>query len=257
MRTGPFTNALATILVLGLWPWVCAPALASTVPADVTSAVADPARAKDAQADARRHPAELVAFARVKPGDTVVDLIPGAGYWTRIFSQVVGPTGHVYAILPNEYAKADADNVPLLQALVKDPHYANVTLLMEPAAQFEVPVKADVVWTCDNYHDYPDKFMGKVDPRILDRAVYGALKPGGLFVVVDHVAAPGSGLRDTDTLHRIDPQVVKTQVAGAGFRLVGTSAVLHNPADDHKRLVFDPAIRGHTDQFAFRFRKPG
>ena len=257
MRKRSQDRTLATLWMLGLWQCVCAPALAGTVPAYVTSAVADPARGNDAQADARRHPAELVAFAQLKPGDTVVDLIPGSGYWTRIFSQVVGPKGHVYAVWPNEYAKADADNVALTQAMVKNPHYANVTLLMEPAARFEVPVKVDVVWTCDNYHDYPDKFMGRVDPRILDRAVFRALKPGGVFVVVDHAAAAGSGLRDTDTLHRIDPQVVKTQVTGAGFKLVGKSDVLHNPADDHERVVFDPAIRGHTDQFSLRFRKPG
>jgi predicted methyltransferase len=138
---------------------------------------------------------------------------------------------------------------------VKDPHYANVSLISEPAAQFSVPKKVDVVWTSQNYHDYPDRFMGKVDPRLLDRAVYRALKPGGLFVVVDHVAQAGSGMRDTDTLHRIDPQIVKAQVMATGFKFDGESDVLRNPADDHTLPVFDPAIRGHTDQFGFRFRK--
>jgi predicted methyltransferase len=98
--------------------------------------------------------------------------------------------------------------------------------------------------------------MGHVAPGVLDSAVFEALKPGGVFVVVDHAAEPGSGMRDTDTLHRIDPQVVKTQVIAAGFRFESASDVLHNPADNHKLLVFDPAIRGHTDQFSFRFRKP-
>jgi predicted methyltransferase len=249
VKTSQF--ALAAALMFG----TCTAAYAAA-PDYVTAALADPARAKDAADDARRHAAELIAFGNVKPGDTVVDLIPGGGYWTRIFSQIVGPTGHVYMIWPNEYAKVDDDEVPGTQALVKDPHYANVSILMEPAAQFSVPVKADVVWTSQNYHDYPDKFMGPTDPNILDRAVFGALKPGGEFVVIDHVAEAGSGLRDTDTLHRIDPAVVKSQVPAAGFKFDGESDVLHNPADAHKVKVFDASIRGHTDQFAYRFKKP-
>ena len=230
--------------------------LADESPSYVTAALGDPARGKDAEADARRHPAELVTFAQVMPGETVVDLIPGSGYFTRIFSQIVGPGGHVYAVMPSEYAKEDADEVALLQALVKDPQYSNVTLLMQPAAHFSIPTKADVVWTSQNYHDYPDKFMGPTDPNLLDDAVLKALKPGGVFVVVDHVARPGSGMQDTDTLHRIDPQIVKEQVVASGFKFDGESAILRNPADDHKLKVFDPAIRGRTDQFTFRFRKP-
>lgn len=242
-------------LALGLC--CCASALAlAVVPAYIRSALQDPARSQDAQADARRHPGELVAFAQVKPGDTVVDLIPGSGYWTRVFSQVVGPHGHVYMVWPNEYVKDDPDDYALTQALAKDPHYANVTLLTEPAARFSVPVKVDVVWTSQNYHDYPDKFMGSVDPGVLDRAVFKALKPGGVFVVVDHVAEAGSGMRDTDTLHRIDPRIVRAQVTAAGFRFAGESSVLRNPADNHTLKVFDPAIRGRTDQFSFLFRKP-
>ena len=248
---------LKLALAVGLMLGACTAAFAAdTAPAYVTTAVADTARAKDAADDARRHAAELAVFAQVKPGDTVVDLIPGGGYWTRIFSQIVGPKGHVYMIWPNEYAKVDDDEVPVTQALVKDPHYSNVTLLMEPAAAFSVPVQADVVWTSQNYHDYPDKFMGPTDPNILDKAVFAALKPGGVFVVVDHAAEAGSGMRDTDTLHRIDPAAVKSQVPAAGFVLDGECDVLRNPADAHKSKVFDPAIRGHTDQFAYRFRKP-
>jgi predicted methyltransferase len=234
---------------------LCSAALA-VIPSYVNSALSDPARGKDAEADARRHPAELASFAQVKPGETVVDLLPGAGYFTRIFSQIVGPRGHVYAIVPNEYAKEDADEVAAMQALVKDPHYSNVTLLMQPAAQLTTPAKADVVWTSQNYHDYPDKFMGPTEPKLLNDAVFKVLKPGGVFVVVDHVAAAGSGMRDTDTLHRIDPQTVKEQVIAAGFKFDGESETLRNPADNHTLKVFDPAVRGHTDQFIFRFRKP-
>lgn len=244
-----------TLLVTGCLCGLCAAALAAVAPF-VTAALGDPARGKDVEADARRHPGELVAFAHVKPGDTVVDLIPGSGYFTRIFSQIVGPRGHVYAIWPSEYAKEDAEELPLTQALVKDPHYSNVTLLTQPAAQFAVPVKVDVVWTSQNYHDYPDKFMGPTDPTLLNDAVFRALRPGGVFVIIDHVADAGSGMRDTDTLHRIDPQIVKAQVSAAGFKFDGESDVLRNPADDHKLKVFDEPIHGHTDQFSFRFRKP-
>ncbi len=243
------------VLMAGLVALPCAAAFAA-VPAYVTAALTDPARGKGVEVDARRHPGELAAFAHIKPGDTVVDLIPGSGYFTRIFSQIVGPNGHVYAVWPNEYAKVDTDDVPITQALVKDPHYANVTLLTQPAAAFSLPVKADVVWTSQNYHDYPDKFMGNIDPKLLDNAVFAALKPGGMFVVVDHAAEAGSGMRDTEKLHRIDPNIVKTQVTAAGFKLDGETDVLGNPADDHTKLLFDKSIRGHTDQFVYRFRKP-
>jgi predicted methyltransferase len=244
------------VIAAGLMCGACAPALAATA-AYVTEAIADPARAKDAAADARRHPAELADFAQVKPGDTVVDLIPGGGYFTRIFSRIVGQKGHVYAIWPNEYAKVDGEEIPTIQALAKDPHYANVTMLTQPAAKFAIPVKADVVWTSQNYHDYPDPFMGPTDPKLLNAAVFAALKPGGVYIVADHVAEAGSKLRDTDTLHRIDPETVKAQVIDAGFKFDGESNVLRNPKDSHKVKVFDPSIRGHTDQFVFRFRKPG
>ena len=231
-------------------------AAGAALPTYVADALSDPSRGKDGEADARRHPGELVAFAQVKPGAIVIDLIPGSGYFTRLFSRIVGPQGHVYAVWPSEYAKEDAENVTLTQALAKDPHYANVTVLVQPGAKFTVPAQADVVWTSQNYHDYPDKFMGRIDPKVLNDAVFKALKPGGVYVIVDHVADAGSGMRDTDTLHRIDPQIVKTQVTAAGFKFDGDSDVLRNPADDHKKKVFDDAIRGRTDQFSFRFRKP-
>jgi len=226
----------------------------TAVPAYVSAAIADKARGDDAKADERRKPAALMALTGVKPGDTVVDLIPGSGYFTRIFAKIVGPPGHVYAIWPAEYAKEDAEDVATTQKLPQA--YPNVSVIIQPAAQFAIPMKADVVWTSQNYHDYPDKFMGPTDPAILDREVLAALKPGGVFVVVDHVAEAGSGERDTEKLHRIDPAFVKTQVVAAGFTFDGESDALHNPADNHTLLVFKKEIRGNTDQFAYRFRKP-
>jgi len=127
---------------------------------------------------------------------------------------------------------------------------------VQPADALTAPTPLDVVFTSQNYHDYPDTFMGPTDPAILNKAVFAALKPGGTYIVVDHVAEAGSGLRDTDTLHRIDPVTVKQQVTAAGFEYVDESGVLRNPNDAHKVKVFDKSIRGHTDQFAYKFRKP-
>jgi len=228
---------------------------APTVPAYVSAAVADKGRDADRDADARRHIAEVVAFSGVKPGDKVVDLIPGSGYFTKVFSKIVGPKGHVFMIWPNEYAK-EAQPDPVKNEELAKTGYPNTSVILQPGAAFATPEPVDLVFTVQNYHDYPDKFMGKIDPMIFNRAVFKALKPGGVFLIVDHTAEAGSGMRDTDTLHRIDPAIVKKQVTDAGFIFDGESKVLRNPADDLKKVVFDKTIRGHTDQFIYRFRKP-
>jgi predicted methyltransferase len=221
-----------------------------SIPAYVQAAVADPGREADRAKDANRHAAEIVAFSGVKPGDKVLELVPGSGYWTRVFSKVVGANGHVYAAIPAPMEKY-ADDTKKLPT-----DYPNVSLLEQPADALSTPEQVDVVFTSQNYHDYPDKFMGPTDPAVLNKAVFAALKPGGTYIVIDHVAAAGSGLRDTDTMHRIDPAIVKQQVEAAGFEYVGESSVLRNKADTHTLTVFDKAIRGHTDQFAYKFRKP-
>lgn len=243
--------ALATSAAAGLL--LCAPcgsAKAQPIPGYIAKAVADPARGADRKIDGRRKVAEVTAFAEIKPGDKVLELIPGSGYFTRVFSKVVGPTGHVYTVWPEEYDQKP-DKFRSVAAA-----YGNIDILVQPAAKLTSPEPVDVVFTSQNYHDYPDKFMGPTDPAVLDKAVFAALKPGGLFIVIDHAAAAGSGMRDTDTLHRIDPAIVKQQVLAAGFEFVGESDVLRNPADDHTLVVFNPKIRGHTDQFAYKFRKP-
>ncbi len=233
-----------------------APAFSAQLPAAVAAAATDKSRGADKALDARRHGPELVAFARVKPGDKVLELIPGSGYFTRLFSRVVGPSGRVYAIWPQPYADEAVPDVNGLRAASAKAPWTNVTVLVQPAAKLTVPESVDVVFTSQNYHDYPDKFMGRIDPSVFNQAVYRALKPGGIFIVIDHAAQAGSGMRDTDTLHRIDPAIVRKQVTAAGFRFEGESALLRNPADDHKMVVFNPAIRGKTDQFVYRFRKP-
>ena len=248
------TLLVAAGLAVGL---AAAAATAATTPIKpyLAAAVADPGRGNQKDVDARRHPAEVLAFSGVKPGDKVVDLIPGSGYFTTIFSKVVGPSGKVYMIWPNEYAKEAQPDPEENKKLAKS-GYPNTVVIEQPGAAFATPEPVDLVFTVQNYHDYPDKFMGRIDPMVLNRAVYKSLKPGGVFLVVDHVAAAGSGMRDTDTLHRIDPAIVRKQVTAAGFVYEGESNVLRNPADDHKKVVFDKAIRGHTDQFIYKFRKP-
>jgi predicted methyltransferase len=238
-----------TFVAFGLALALAAPVQAQ-IPDYVAKAVADPGRAQDKENDARRKVAELVTFAEAKPGDRVLELLPGSGYFTRVFSKVVGPAGRIYAVWPNEYDES-SDKVQAVAA-----EYGNVDLLKQPAAKLTTPQPVDVVFTSQNYHDYPDKFMGPTDPAILNAAVFAALKPGGVYVVIDHTAEAGSGLRDTDTLHRIGEDIVKRQVVAAGFEYVGETDVLRNAADDRKRVVFDPAIRGRTDQFAYKFRKP-
>ena len=220
----------------------------------ISAAIANPARPdSDRKQDPDRKSLEVLTFAGVKPGDRVADFIPGRGYVTRLFSKIVGKDGHVYAIVPEELKKTADEAVKMIAA---DPEYPNVTVMREPVNIFTAPEKLDMVWTSMNYHDLHDKFFGPADLTKLNKTIYDALKPGGIYLVLDHAAEPGSGLRDTDTLHRIDPEVVKKEVLAAGFELAGQSDVLKNPADDHTLKVFDSSIRGKTDKFIYKFRKP-
>lgn len=228
----------------------------AATPAYVTAALNDTARKDDAANDERRKAAEVMAFTKVKPGEKVLELVPGSGYWTRVFSAIVGPKGHVYTVWPHEMDKYAAKSIANWQELVTKPPYNNVSLLQQAAAELKSPEPVDLVFTSQNYHDYYDKFMGPVDPAAFGKQVLAALKPGGLFVVIDHAAAAGSGTRDSDTLHRIDPEVVKKDMTAAGFVFDGSSDALHNADDPLTAKVFDASIRGHTDQFIYRFRKP-
>jgi predicted methyltransferase len=224
----------------------------------ITAAVADPARPEaDRQRDLKRKPAETLSFARVAPGEQVGELLPGGGYFTRLLSKTVGSTGHVYALAPPRAADASPD-MPDFAArarlIAADPAYSNVSVLLEPLSAIKFPVPLDLVWTSQNYHDFHN--VPGVDVIALDKQVFAALKPGGIYLVLDHAAAAGSADRDTATLHRIDPETVKREVLAAGFRYAGSSELLRNPEDQHTASVFDPLIRGKTDQFILEFVKP-
>ena len=227
-------------------------------PDAISAAITDASRPDtDKQRDANRKPAETLAFAGVKPGDRVAELLPGGGYFTRLFSKVVGLNGHVYALVPAPLpdAPADAlDRAARVKALAADPNYSNVSVVVEPFAQLKAPEPVDLVWTSQNYHDFHN-FPG-LDVGVFNQLVFEALKPGGTYFVLDHAAEPGSGVRDTGTLHRIDPETVKKEVLAAGFVFVGSSDLLHQPDDPHAVKVFDPSVRGKTDQFILKFRKP-
>jgi predicted methyltransferase len=224
----------------------------------VQAAIADPGRPdKDKARDEGRKPAELVAFAGVKSGEVVVDVIPGSGYWTRIFSKIVGPSGHVYAFVPQELAGFKSDPAGTAKAMAAEPGRGNVTVVVHPLVPAEGPANTfDVVWTFQNYHDLHDSFFHGADVEAYDRLIFKALKPGGVFVIADHAAEAGSGLKHTEDQHRIDPAAVRAEVEKAGFVFDGETKVLANPADPHTALVFDPSIRGKTDQFVYRFKKP-
>lgn len=251
MIRGTLLGAIGVALVLSTGA-----ALAADVPKPIAVALADTARpAEDRDRDAARHPAELMAFAEVKPGQRVADYIPGGGYFTRIFSGVVGPKGRVYAVFPEFMAKFETKDVASIEALVAQPAYANVQFATTLDDTLNIPEPLDLVWTSLNYHDLQfglshDQIVG------LDKAIYAALKPGGVLLVIDHVALPGTGWTVARTLHRIDPEAIKADMAEAGFKLEAESAVLRNPDDPHTAVIFDPSIRGKTDQVAFRFRKP-
>jgi predicted methyltransferase len=194
---------------------------------------------------------EVIAFIGLKKGDKVADIV--GGRLTASLAQAVGPSGKVYAVETAEVTKTHAALLDRMKALAAQS--PNVVVSDDPVAA-PLPSGLDAVFIRQNYHDLYDKFMGPADVPAFNRAVFAALKPGGVYVVLDHAAVAGSGIEATDTLHRIDPARVKSDVLAAGFKLDAESSILANPSDDHSKNVFDPAVRGHTDQFLFRFKKP-
>jgi len=232
--------ALAALALLIATPAVAQPAVAP----NIARSVADPARPPlDVFRDDRRKPAETLAFAGVRDGMKVAELIPGNGYYTRILSKAVGPTGKVYTVPFGE------PRSPLSAALAKDPAYSNIQLAAGAAGSIAVPEPVDMVWTVQNYHDVR-QLAGPVN-----KAVFAALKPGGVYLIVDHSAKTGAG-DETVALHRIDEAVVKQQVLAAGFVLEAEGEFLRNPADPRTVQIMDRSLNRATDQFVLRFRKP-
>jgi predicted methyltransferase len=244
---------------------ICFAALASAgwakspnIPKAITAAVADPARPQaDRDRDADRKPAECIAFAGLAPGQRIADLLPGGGYFTRIFSGVVGPKGQVFAIATPKRPDAPPDRPEpsaAVRAIAADEHYKNVTVSVEKVAELKLPEKLDMVWTSQNYHDVHN--VKDIDVSAFNKAVFESLKPGGIYIVIDHAAEKGAGFTVTSTLHRSDPDAVKTEVMAAGFQFVGSSDVIANNADDHQGKVFEQGMHDKTDRYVLKFRRP-
>ena len=240
---------LAALIVLAVAP----AAMAADPPAYVAHAVAQPSRPKrDVAADALRAPAATLAFAGVKPGMNVVELFPGGGYFTRMLSDVVGPTGHVYGIENDKWKGAVEGNA----AMLAEGKWKNVSFDTQPFGTVNFPKPIDIAWVTQNYHDMKIASYGKVDTVAFDRAVYKALKPGGIFFILDHQGPAGLTDAQIEKMHRINRDVVVKEVTSAGFKLAAEGKFLRRPGDDHTKPIFDPSIRGHTDQYALKFVKP-
>ena len=249
MRKLALVAAAAVLFAAAVPPALAAP------PPNVTAALADKSRpAEDTARDAARKPAAMLAFAEVKPGDKVADLVIGGGYFTRLLAAAVGPTGKVYAYQPSEFtqfAKEYAEAPGKVAAV-----YPNVGPVVTPFAEVAFPEPLDLVFTAQNYHDFHIKEVPPGTAEKVNRAVFKALKPGGVYLIIDHHAAPGAGLTVIDSLHRIDAKDVRAEVTAAGFVYEGAIEDLRNAADPRTANVFDKSIRGKTDQFVYKFRKP-
>jgi predicted methyltransferase len=251
-------NRRGAIAALAMTLLAVSVSAAAGVPANITAAVADNARPdEDKQRDANRKPGETLAFADVRAGEQIGELTPGGGYFSRILSKAIGPKGHVFAIVPPRSPTAPADqpdrNAPI-KALAADPNYSNISVEERVAGKVSLPAPVDLIFTAQNYHDLHN--VPDLDVAAFNKSVFDTLTPGGLYVIVDHSAQTGSGSRDTSTLHRIDVDTVRQEVTAAGFKIVARSNILKNTADDRTARVFDPTVRGKTDQFILKFRKP-
>jgi len=187
-----------------------------------------------------------------------MDVWPGSGDWTRLFSEIAGPTGRVYSFVPAELAHFKNDPVGQMQALAKEPGLENVEVVS--ADLVALPNRSqsvDVVWLHLFYHDLHTALlqMKGATPAGFNRAAHERLEPGGFYVIVDHVATSATDASHAQSLHRIDPAVVRAEVETAGFVLEAESTVLANKDDPHSTKVFDPSIKGKTDRFAYRFVK--
>lgn len=241
--------AAAAVLVLA----GTAPALA--LPANVAAALNDSSRpAADQARDAARKAGETLELAGVRPDAKVADLIMGGGYFTRLLSAAVGAKGEVVAYQPAEFIQfraAYGDEQKAVAAAL-----ANVKAINMSLGALDLPDGLDLVLTVQNYHDlhltpFPKDTAAKVNAE-----VFKSLKPGGVYLIIDHSAAPGAGLETANTIHRIDPAIVRREVEAAGFKLDREADFLRLPSDPRTANVFSPAIRGKTDQFVMRFVKP-
>lgn len=262
-RDGPVVSNVAEDNMRSLAPLLALAALAASnaglaaaspqASGVIARAVADPARPEAyRKADGLRMPAETLAFSGVRPGMVVGEFYPGGGYFTRMLSDVVGPSGHVYTIENDRWSDSVKDD----RAMLAEGKWTNVSLDVQPFGTVKFPKPLDLAWITQNYHDLKIAKYGKVDTEAFDRAVYAALKPGGTFLILDHQGPPGLTPAQIEKMHRINRDVVVREVTAAGFKLAAEGKFLRRPGDDHTKPIFDPSIRGHTDQYVLKFVKP-
>jgi predicted methyltransferase len=244
---------LATILLLPACSDAAPPRAGSTI----RQAVADPARpAGYRAADPLRKPAETLSFSGVKGGMTVGEFYPAGGYFTRMLSDMVGSSGHIYAVENAGWNDSVKDD----RKMLSEGKWKNVSLDVQPFGTVKFPKPLDLAWVTQNYHDLKIDKYGPgghaVDTVAFDRAVYNALKPGGIFFILDHEGPAGMSEADIAKMHRINRDLVVKEVTSAGFKLAAEGKFLRRSGDDHTKPIFDPSVRGHTDQYALKFVKP-
>jgi predicted methyltransferase len=251
-----FTSAALAFAIIAA-PLSAAPGTPQSV--SVAAAVASPARTPDnIKMDQSRKPAEVLDFLGLHPGMSVIDLFGGNKYWAEIIAPAVGPKGHVLVWEPKQFFDPDSQKA-FADFAAANP---NVSIAATPFQAIELPKNsADFVMLNLNYHDtywQSDKLgIPRMEPPAFLKVVYDAMKPGAVIGVIDHIALPNDDTRATvEKMHRIDPKVARADFERAGFVFAGSSDILRSNADDHSLPVFDPKVRGHTDRFIFKFRKP-
>jgi predicted methyltransferase len=250
-RTGLVALALALMTTAAASTAVVALSTQDAAAPHIATAVADSRRpAEDVARDGLRKPAEMLAFGEVQPGQRIADIRPEEGYFTRLFAPAVGETGRVYAFVPTRTATRET---PLAEALAAA--FPNVTPLSGALDSMTFPEPLDAVFMVQEYHDFHIPAFN-TDVARMNRAVFEALKPGGVYIVIDHSGREGTGATEVQSLHRIEGDFLKAEVEAAGFVFEAESDALRNPDDDRTINVFDETIRGRTDQFVYRFRKP-
>ena len=214
------------------------------------TALASPNRPQaDKDRDAARKPIETVQFLGIKTGQSVIDVIAFGGWFTEVLSAAVGPSGKVYGQNPDFFTSREGFAAA---EKTKDDRLGNVTPVHGELAAAGVK-GVDAALTALNMHDIYNS-QGEAGAVALAKGVFDALKPGGVFGVIDHVGIAG---QDNAKFHRIQLQQAKDVLTKAGFKIEAESKILANPADDHTKGVRDPSVAGHTDQFIIRARKPG
>jgi predicted methyltransferase len=229
-------------------------------PANVAAAVANASARSEAnlRLDESRKPAELLGFLGLERGMRVIDMFGANRYWAEIIAPAIEPEGQLIVWQPTQFMNDK-----------RKAEFADFAARTGNAALISTPFEAPRIGTGAydfmimnlDYHDVywqsAERKIARMEPDAWLKALHAAMKPGAVVGIIDHTANPGGDTREVvEKLHRIDPAVVRADFERAGFVLEAESQLLRNPADDRSLNVFDDKIRGKTDRFIFKFRKP-